>query len=351
MLPLTDPSGETPAGRTAVRCARRAGLRAARRGRRRRTPGRLLVIMAALAVGQPAYAHGIAGNRFFPGTMTFDDPAVADEFLVNPTFSQHPAGDGTNVRDATVAWSFVRLLTPDLAVGASGGWINRSREAFPDESGFDQTSLTIKKLLYKNEPHETLISASLTWGIGGSGSQRVGANAPDTLQPGIFFGKGFGDLPDSFAWLRPFGIAGAVTADFPTRSTSVNFGVDPVSGQFGPMATGYAETLHWGFAIEYSTYYLTSRFTGGPPKEEPLHQLVPLVEFSFDSPRGQKTAATMNPGFAYVADTWQVSAEVIVPLNSEGGRALGARTQLLLFLDDLIPSVFGKPLLTGKTGK
>jgi hypothetical protein len=56
----------------------------------------------------------------------------------------------------------------------------------------------------------------------------------------------------------------------------------------------------------------------------------------------------MNPGLSYVADTWQVAGEVIVPLNREGGRGLGVRTQLLFFLDDLIPSVFGKPLLTGK---
>jgi len=55
-------------------------------------------------------------------------------------------------------------------------------------------------------------------------------------------------------------------------------------------------TLHWGFAIEFSTLYLTDRFTPGKlPKEEPLNQLVPLVEFSFVSPRGEKTAATMRP--------------------------------------------------------
>jgi hypothetical protein len=53
----------------------------------------------------------------------------------------------------------------------------------------------------------------------------------------------------------------------------------------------------------------------------------------------------MNPGLAYVADTWQVAAEAIVPLNSEGGRTIGIRTHLFLFLDDLIPTVFGKPLL------
>jgi len=105
------------------------------------------------------------------------------------------------------------------------------------------------------------------------------------------------------------------------------------------------ETLHWGFSLQYSTYYLTSRFTGGPPKEEPLNQLLPLVEFSFDSPRGQSTAATMNPGFAYVAVTWQIAAEVVVPLKREGGSGTGFRAQLLFFLDDLLPSLFGKPLL------
>jgi len=62
------------------------------------------------------------------------------------------------------------------------------------------------------------------------------------------------------------------------------------------MLTRNVDTLHWGFAIEFSTLYLTDRFTPGKlPKEEPLNQLVPLVEFSFVSPRGEKTAATMNP--------------------------------------------------------
>ena len=79
------------------------------------------------------------------------------------------------------------------------------------------------------------------------------------------------------------------------------------------MISPAVETLHWGFSIQYSTLYLTSRFDGGPPKDEPLNQWVPLVEFRFDSPRGQQTAATANPGFAYVAVTWQVSAEAIIP--------------------------------------
>ena len=38
---------------------------------------------------------------------------------------------------------------------------------------------------------------SLAWGIAHSGSIGVGADAPNTIQAGVTFGKGFGDLPDS----------------------------------------------------------------------------------------------------------------------------------------------------------
>jgi hypothetical protein len=54
----------------------------------------------------------------------------------------------------------------------------------------------------------------------------------------------------------------------------------------------------------------------------------------------------MNPGFACVAVTWQPAAELIVPLNREGGSGTGFRPLLLVFLDDLLPSLFGKPPLT-----
>ena len=128
--------------------------------------------------------------------------------------------------------------------------------------------------------------------------------------------------------------------------TSVNFGIDEQTGALGPMISRNVDTLHWGFSLQYSTFYLTPRHTPGRlPKSEPVNQFIPLVEFAFDTPRGVKTAATMNPGLAYVADKWQVAAEAIVPLNSEGGRTIGARAHLFLFLDDLIPAIFGRPLL------
>jgi hypothetical protein len=50
-----------------------------------------MLAFALVVSAHSADAHGIAGNRFFVGTLTFDDPAVADEAIV-PNFStlNHP---------------------------------------------------------------------------------------------------------------------------------------------------------------------------------------------------------------------------------------------------------------------
>ena len=65
-----------------------------------------MIAFALLTWAHSAGAHGIAGNRYFDGTLTFDDPAVADEailpFYTNLAF---PA-EGGNVVQNVVDWSF-----------------------------------------------------------------------------------------------------------------------------------------------------------------------------------------------------------------------------------------------------
>ena len=304
------------------------------------------IAAAVIAMSHAAHAHGIVGNRLFPGTLAFDDPAVMDELILPAVSRLKHSGDGADVKDDRIGGSFLRLLTSTLAFEIESGWVHRNWGP-AQRSGFETTSLGLKGLLYKNDLHEMMVSAGLAWGIRGSGARGIGESSPDTLQPGIFFGKGFGDLPDSLSWLRPFAVTSAVTLEHPFAGTSTNLGMDGPDGQLGPLLTRNVDILHWGFSIQYSTFYLTSRFRPGKlPQAEPLHQFIPLIEFAFDTLRGEKTAATMNPGLAYVGDTWQVAAEAIIPLNSEGGRTIGARAHLFLFLDDLMPAVFGKPLLS-----
>jgi hypothetical protein len=303
---------------------------------------------AILVLAGPSWAHGIAGNRYFPGTLTFDDPAVADELFM-PLYAhlEHPTREGGEATDDTFSLTFLRLLTPRLAIGGDTTWLRRARDGFSTRTGFGVTHLLIKGLVYENDPHETLVSTSLIWGFGNLGTKAVGGYGPYTLQPSVTFGKGFGNLPDTLKWLRPFAIAGAIAPEFPINGRTKTLLFEPAADQ---SHYGYLHNpvmIQWAFALQFSTLYLTSRFTGGPPKEEPLNQLVPLIEFPVDTTiSGGRfvNAATMNPGLSYVGVVYQVAAEAIVPLNSQGGHGVGVTAGLEFFLDDLAPSLFAKPV-------
>ena len=161
-----------------------------------------------------AAAHGIAGNRLFVGTLSFDDPAVADEFSTTLSRFKQLVPGGAAI-DTTIDGAFSRLLTPDLALQGDTTWINRAGGGVSSAAGFDTTQVGLKGLLLRDDFHETLLSAGLGWGLPG-GSRQLGAHA--TIEPGIFFGRGFGDLPDSLSALRPFAISGAVSIEHPTVS-------------------------------------------------------------------------------------------------------------------------------------
>jgi hypothetical protein len=69
----------------------------------------IVIAIAMLACASQANAHGIAGNRFFVGTLTIDDPAVADEaILPGYTGLGHPSEAG-DVLDNRIDghWSLV----------------------------------------------------------------------------------------------------------------------------------------------------------------------------------------------------------------------------------------------------
>src|SRR5215471_16201344 len=160
----------------------------------------LIFCLTTLAFVQstPTAAHGIAGNRLFLGTLAFEDPAVMDELVLAGTNLKH-FDDESSVIDKAITWEFSTLLTPTISIGVGGGFIHRDWGG-ARRSGFDETDVMIKTMLYQNDVHEVMISAGVAGGIGRSGAIGVGANQFTTVQPGVFFGKGFGDLPNGLAW-------------------------------------------------------------------------------------------------------------------------------------------------------
>jgi hypothetical protein len=109
----------------------------------------------------------------------------------------------------------------------------------------------------------------------------------------------------------------------------------------------HPNVVQWGFAIEYSLPYLTS-FVTDPGLPRFLRQLIPLVEFQFETPidRGQGglTTGTVNPGIVWVGRFMQVGIEAVVPINERTGKNVGVRGMLHFFLDDLLPRSLGRPI-------
>jgi hypothetical protein len=295
-----------------------------------------IVAAAGLLAGrpEPADAHGFAGDRFFPATILTDDPFVADEMSL-PTFTRPPTGaDGTHEFD--LDFDISKRILPDLGFTAHYGWVSSHTPAMPTVTGFGALNTGLQYQLFIDPAREMMALAGLgvTWGHTG----RVAAlAAPDftTLTPTFDFGKGFGDLPDSMPFVRPFAITGNLSADFPTKTESAGI---PNPNNF-----------NYGFAFEYSLEYL-QHHVKDIGLTAPFDHMVPLVEFAFTTPLnritpGVRTTGTVQPGIIWSGQYYQIGAEAILPINSLSGKGLGAVVQLHFYLDDIFPRSVGQPLL------
>ena len=75
-----------------------------------------LLICAACEFGATGrvYAHGFAGARFFPATLSTDDPFVADELSL-PTVSTIRTPEDGGTRETDISVDISKRITPDLA--------------------------------------------------------------------------------------------------------------------------------------------------------------------------------------------------------------------------------------------
>ena len=62
-----------------------------------------------------AYGHGFAGARFFPATLSTDDPFVADELSL-PTVSTVRTPDDGGTRETEISFDIAKRITPDFAI-------------------------------------------------------------------------------------------------------------------------------------------------------------------------------------------------------------------------------------------
>jgi hypothetical protein len=288
-----------------------------------------------LCTGGWAYAHGFAGARFFPATLSTDDPFVANELSL-PTVSSIVTPDNGGTRDTEISTDISLRIMPkwDIEFGETFIVLNPSQGKATH--GFDNLSIGSKYEFLNNGEHEMVVSVGVDVDVGGTGTKKIGADSFTTWTPGLFFGKGLGDLPQELSWLRPLAITGLIGVALPTSAQT--------EGSPNPAV------LQAGFAVEYSLIYLQTQVKDVGLRA-PFDRLIPLVEISVDDPinRGQSglITGTVNPGVIWAGKYMQVGAEAVIPINSRTGNDVGFIAQLHFYLDDIFPHSLGHPFFGG----
>ncbi len=299
--------------------------------RRRAAP--IAAALALLAAPHSAAAHAIAGDRVFPVTLTMDDPGVADEVTL-PQITDQPGSGPSNTTQ--VQWEWDKTITPTTALIYNHGYDVVTQSGSKRATGFENPVLTGKWQVYVNPAHEFIASLGIqrelppdthTLSIGGD---KYGATSPV-----LYFGKGLGDLPISA--LRPLAITGEAIytiPDVPVNTAATN--------------NGTARRFSGHLSLQYSMPYLQAQVQDhGFPQF--INRLIPLVEASYTTPTaapggGSPMALSYAAGAIYMADTYQVGLELLIPGNRAAGLNVGCTFQVHMFLDDILPNSLGRPI-------
>jgi hypothetical protein len=306
--------------------------------------GLAAVTIAACLPASPAFAHCFVGARFFPATMNIDDPCVASELSL-PTVASFRNGDDPAAREIDISGEFSVRLTDTVGISIGSTWVRLRPPGGPTATGFENLESSFKYQFLTDPAHEFVMSASLDVEWGHTGSAAVDADPFTTLTPTLFMGRGFGDLPDSVRWLRPFAVTAQVGYSMPTQSSTT--GIDPDSGDL--VTTRNPRSIVYGGSLQYSMPYLKSSVVDLQLPEFVNH-LIPVVEWSVQTQVSNfdgeaRTTGTINPGVLWVGNYYQLGVEAIIPINRASGDGVGAIAQLHFYLDDIFPTTIGRPLL------
>lgn len=306
----------------------------------------LSLAIALASMVDTAVAHGLAGKRFFPATLATEDPFVADELSLPTILHIKRPGDGERppTRETEVSAEFSKRLSPNFGVSLGAAWRLLDPDDGKQVTGFDNLEVALKYVFFRSDAHETLVSLGLSWDVGGTGGRKVDAETFDTVTPAIFFGKGFGDLPNALDVVKPVALTGQFGVAIPTRRISKRLVEGEEEGSLEVEREVNPAVAQWGFSVQYNLHYLQSyvRDIGLPA---PLNRMIPIVEIvmqtPLDAPSGNgRVTGTVNPGLIWFGRYMQLGIEAVIPMNERSGKSVGVMGQLHFYLDDIAPKIF-----------
>jgi len=295
-----------------------------------------IITLFVIAFSTPAIADCEVGTRVFVQTLTLDAPCVDDELLLPAVSFQ----DETEI----ITGELDKTITENFGVGLQEQWVQLKLPGEGTRSGFDNLQTQFNYQLVRNSKSETAMTAALVVNWGGTGNRAVGADPFTTLTPTWNGGQGFGFLPESMKFLRPFGITAALGYSFPTESSTTTF--DEGSGLLATINN--PQFLIWSGSLQYSMSYLKSKVQNlGLP--DFVNHLNPIIEWDFQTQvqnfNGEAhTTGTINPGLIYLNDKFQFSLEAIIPVNSASGDGVGVIGGLHFHTEKFFPHTLGKPI-------
>jgi hypothetical protein len=294
-------------------------------------------------------AHCVVGARFFPATLSVDDPCVAEELSL-PTVASFKNGDDPSAKELDISAEYSKRITDTIGVSIGSAWTRIRPPDAPSVSGYQNLEASFKWQYLTLPAREFVTSAALEVEFGHTGNARVDADPFTTFTPTLFVGQGLGVLPDDMRMARPFAVTGQIGYSVPSSSSSTT--VDPDSGE--PMTELHPRFLTYGGSLQYSMPYLKANVVDlGLP--EFFDHLIPIVEAQFQTPvanysnTGIGTTGTVTPGLIWVGRYFQVGVEAIIPINRASGTGVGVLAQLHLYLDDIFPNSIGKPIFSSAT--
>jgi hypothetical protein len=310
----------------------------------------LIATWAGLTASGALAAPYVVGDRVFPATPTTDYPFVADAAYASVSRLRQGVPD-QGTRETNLGFGFEKRITADLGIDIDGTYRRLDQGSQGNAYCFDNVEATLKYQLFLNDPHEFLFSIGVSREFGGTGAAGVGAEAVSATTPTIYFGKGFGDLPDGLKYLRPLAITGVVgyrIADERQRSTTA---IDPPTGTPLLQVDHTPDQIAAGLAIEYSLRYLEGNvaYVGLPSF---IGRLTPLVEVKLATPTGTSfgtpTTGIIAPGLIYSQNGIDFGVEALVPMTRQSGTNVGFIASLHVPFESFLPAVASKPLFGGE---